>query len=118
MHIATADPDKADSFKDQTLKDDLSIKKDDIKTVLKEFKKNAADDIFFRYLARLVIDNYDNDFDFYYRLIQVDSSNNIFSGKSTLSAVKASISTISLSRTLPTTPNSRPRSTVVLQIMR
>ena len=67
MHIATADPDKADSFKDQTLKDDLSIKKDDIKTVLKEFKKNAADDIFFRYLARLVIDNYDDDFDFYYR---------------------------------------------------
>ena len=49
------------------MKDELSIEKDDIQKVLKEFKDNAADDIFFGYLARLVMDNYDDDFAFYFR---------------------------------------------------
>ena len=66
LRIASTAP-KTDMFDEKTLEDAISIKEDKIKSEIEQFKKKIAEDIFFRFLAKLSIENYDDDFDFYYR---------------------------------------------------
>merc|ERR1712037_923175 len=67
LRIATSNTDDKDKYDEKTLEDAISINKESIKGKMKEFKEDISEDIFFRFLAKLSIENYEDDFDFYYR---------------------------------------------------
>ncbi|CBY37320.1 unnamed protein product, partial [Oikopleura dioica] len=67
LRIAMSVKDDKDKYDEKTLADAISIGMGSIKAKMEEFKKHISEDIFFRFLAKLSIENYEDDFDFYYR---------------------------------------------------
>ena len=79
LRIAMSVKDDKDKYDEKTLADAISIGMGSIKAKMEEFKKDISEDIFFRFLAKLSIENYEDDFDFYYRYFYAEFLLNIMS---------------------------------------